>query len=429
MKKRLITGGLFLIGACAAVAADVGAVYTMTNDPAGNAVVVFGRAVDGTLTKSGTFPTGGTSIGFFATDNQNGLLLNEGATCLWAVNSLSNTISAFQVSGTSLSRVGVIGSGGVGPVSLTVNEGLGVLYVLNNGNLLAGTASPPAPSPDSISGFTVGANCGLTALPGSTYSLSQTTGTGPAEVGFNPTGTVIVVTEKLTNKIDTWIVGATGLLSGMKMTPSVAHEPIGFAFDNRGQLLVTQADCHNPTPPGVVPGCSVGPAPAPFDTPTLTSYTVASDGTLTVADSFVDNQAANCWVVITNSQRFAFTTNPLGFQPGGSVNPAGGLPPAGSITTFGLKPDGKLTKIGVTDIPTVLNGINAGDANTFLGITIDPALSRNSRFLYVLSELDGTINEYRVGLDGTLTHLGVVDVTNGNPVFNMLPFPNGLVAQ
>jgi DNA-binding beta-propeller fold protein YncE len=275
------------------MAADVGAVYTMTNDPGGNAVVVYDRASDGTLTKSGTFSTGGTSIGFFATGNQNGLLLNGDGHCLWAVNSLSNSIAAFEVRGTSLSRVGVVASGGVGPVSLTVQEDLGVLYVLNNGSLLAGTATPPPASPDNITGFTVGANCGLSALAGSTRSLSMAMGTFPAEVSFNPTGTVLVVTEKATNKIDTWMVGGNGLLSGKKVQASAGKEPFGFAFDNRGQLLVTEAGCHVPTPPGVLPGCI-----APPDLPALSSYTVAADGTLTLIDNLVDNQAAKCWVVL-----------------------------------------------------------------------------------------------------------------------------------
>ena len=40
-----------------------GAVYTLTNSAAGNAVAVFDRANDGTLTPNGTFPTGGTGTG------------------------------------------------------------------------------------------------------------------------------------------------------------------------------------------------------------------------------------------------------------------------------------------------------------------------------------------------------------------------------
>src|SRR5262249_34532932 len=115
---------LLLIGVAGTAAADNGAVYTMTNDPNGNAVVVFARAADGTLTMTGTFPTGGTSIGVFATGNQHGLLLSKDGRCLWAVNSMSNQISAFQVNGTSLSSPNVVGSGGQRPISVAVNQDL-----------------------------------------------------------------------------------------------------------------------------------------------------------------------------------------------------------------------------------------------------------------------------------------------------------------
>src|SRR5438876_4570159 len=39
------------------------AVYTLTNQAAGNAVAVFDRAADGTLTAAGTIATGGTGTG------------------------------------------------------------------------------------------------------------------------------------------------------------------------------------------------------------------------------------------------------------------------------------------------------------------------------------------------------------------------------
>jgi hypothetical protein len=39
------------------------AVYTQTNDPAGNQVIAYGRAADGTLTPLGAFDTGGRGTG------------------------------------------------------------------------------------------------------------------------------------------------------------------------------------------------------------------------------------------------------------------------------------------------------------------------------------------------------------------------------
>ena len=429
MAKLGFTGVMLLMIGTAGTAAadngsDSGAVYTMTNDPAGNAVVVYARAADGTLTMSGTFATGGTSIGVFATGNQRGLLLGYDDRCLWAVNSLSNQVSAFQVNGTNLSRTNVVGSGGSRPISVGLNENLGVLYVLNAGGQVG--------SSDNVTGFTVGKNCALSPLAGSTRALSGSN-VSPAEVSFNPTGSVVVVTEKTNDgggrggHIDTFIVGPGGLLSSLKSVAPVLRdgtpvtEPFGFAFDNRGRLLVAAADCTTPEPPGVFPTCVVPP-----DQPSLLSYTVARDGTLTLVDSWVSDQAAICWVAIAYPQldeqwqngqqglkEFAFTSNNLGTQTRGTP----GMPPGGSITRYQVTSNGSLTELGVTPVPLQPNGL-----------PIEDAVSRDNRFLYVVNEADGTIIAYRVESDGLLAILSSYPVTAASPFPNG-PFPNGLAAQ
>lgn len=71
-------GGLLTPEAAAAGAAGnlkSGAVYTMTNQPTGNAVVAFHRTPDGTLTLAGVFPTGGRGSGGFD-QSQNALVLS-----------------------------------------------------------------------------------------------------------------------------------------------------------------------------------------------------------------------------------------------------------------------------------------------------------------------------------------------------------------
>jgi 6-phosphogluconolactonase len=417
MAKRCFAsiGLLVAIAVAGTAAADNGAVYTMTNSITGNAVVVYDRAADGTLTMSGTFATGGTSTGFFATGNQNGLLLSNNGHCLWAVNSISNSISAFEAKGTSLSLINVVASGPPSaahrPISLTVNEDLGVLYVLNAGGQVGFS--------DNVTGFTVGNDCGLSALAGSTRSLSGSN-VLPAQVAFNPTGSVLVVTEKTNNSpvnslpvrgghITTFIVGGDGLLSSRKSFVPPVTEPFGFAFDNRRQLLVTAADCTQPEPPGAgVPGCTVPP-----NNPSLLSYILESNGTLTLVDKSGDgNQAAECWDVITNNQQFVFAVNALAAQTGG----------LGSVTSYHVSPDGSLTELGVTPIPPKP-----------LGVPVDAALSLNSRFLYVLSEADGSITAFKVGHDGGLTLLNTYAVTAVPPITvnnpNTNPFPNGLAAR
>jgi 6-phosphogluconolactonase (cycloisomerase 2 family) len=402
---------------------------------------------------SGMFPTGGTSIGVFATGNQNGLLLSNDAHCLWAVNSASSSISAFEVTGTSLSRTNVVGSGGRRPVSLTVNEDLGVLYVLNAGGQLglAGVS-------DNVTGFTVGKDCRLSPLAGSTRALSGID-VSPAQVSFNPDGSVVVVTEKTDDgggkggHITTFAVGRKGLLSlkSKSVAPVLSDgksvtEPFGFAFDSRGRLLVTAADCSKPALPGNLPGCFASPDNPSLDNPSLLSYKLKNDGTLTLIDSSGDGgQAATCWLAVTNGQQrdddergqngrgrrgddeqdreggeFAFAVNAIG---GGGLTPMAELP-AGSLTSYRVSSNGSLTRIGVTPVP-----------HAPLGVPVDAALSRNSRFLYVLSEGDGTINAYAVGPDGGLTLLNTYpvetvqfpDPTATPPVPPL--FPNGLAAR
>src|SRR6266581_9035281 len=69
-----------------------GAVYTLTNSPAGNAVVAFSRAADGTLAAQGTFATGGTGTGG-GLGSQGALVLSENGRQLFAVNAGSSTVS------------------------------------------------------------------------------------------------------------------------------------------------------------------------------------------------------------------------------------------------------------------------------------------------------------------------------------------------
>ena len=54
---------LLVLAAPAMASGGGGAVYTLTNEASGNAVAVFDRASDGSLTPDGTVPTGGNGTG------------------------------------------------------------------------------------------------------------------------------------------------------------------------------------------------------------------------------------------------------------------------------------------------------------------------------------------------------------------------------
>src|SRR5215218_2642238 len=204
---------------------SVGAVFTVSNQAAGNAVIAFSRASDGSLTPAGSFATLGNGTGA-GLGSQGAVVLSEDGQLLFAVNAASNTITSFAVNGASLTRIGSVASGGTLPISLTTHGDL--LYVLNAG----GT--------ENITGFTISSSGVLSMLAGSSRPLSGT-GVMPAQVGFDPSGRWLVVTEKGTNRIDTYRVESTGYASAPIVNPSAGVTPFGFAFNQKGVLIVSEA--------------------------------------------------------------------------------------------------------------------------------------------------------------------------------------------
>jgi len=322
---------------------DVGAVFTLSNSAAGNAVIAFARGADGTLTPAGTFATQGNGTGA-GLGSQGAVALGGDGQFLFAVNAASNTITSFAVDGASLTRVSTVASGGTLPISLTTHGNL--VYVLNAG----GT--------ENITGFSVDQNGRLTMLPGSSRPLSGT-GVGPAEVGFDPSGSRLVVTEKNTNRIDVFAVGSGGLASAAVVNASAGQTPFGFAFNQKGVLIVSEAF-----------GGGVNAS-------AVSSYTLGSNGTLAVVSASVPTtETAACWVAVTNNGKFAYAANT------GSASVTGYRVDQASLTI--LNPDGKTGNTGTT--------------------TIDVALSRNSQFLYALTADSHGISAFSVRQnDGSLT--------------------------
>src|SRR5437879_5808672 len=121
-------------GSALAGAPTVATVYTISNDPEGNSVLVFN--FDGSsLTAGPVVPTGGLGTGGLEPDfglaNAHVLQLSADGKFLFVCNAGSDSISVFAVSGAGLTPVDRVSSGGNQPVSLAVKNGL--LYVLNGG--------------------------------------------------------------------------------------------------------------------------------------------------------------------------------------------------------------------------------------------------------------------------------------------------------
>jgi 6-phosphogluconolactonase len=328
-----------------------GAVYVMTNQTA-NSVIAFSRnPKDGTLTEVGTVLTQGAGNPVPPVDplgSQGAIVLNDDFGFLFAVNAASNEISVLAVSKGGLEFVQKVSSGGMRPISLATFGNW--LYVLNAG----GTPN--------ITGFTIGDGGTLTPIAGSTRPLIGGATAGPAQVGFSNDGTLLVVTEKMGNRINTYTVDASGVASAPISNPSSGMTPFGFAFNNAGFLIVSEAF-------GGMPNLSA-----------VSSYSVATGGMLNLESGSVPNgETAACWVVTTNSGKYAFVSNT------GTA----------TISTYGIADDGILTLIDN-------DAANTGGGSS----PTDMALSVNSHFLYVLESAAHTIGAYRVGRGGTLTFIG-----------------------
>jgi 6-phosphogluconolactonase (cycloisomerase 2 family) len=320
-------------------------VYVMTNDPAGNAIMVFDRAADGVLSPAGMVPTGGLGTGN-GLGSQGALILSHNNRWLFAVNSGSDNISSFEVRPDGLHLVGTYNSNGQRPVSLTTSGDL--LYVLNAGGS------------GNIAGFWV--NQGqLMPIPDSIKTLSNG-GVGPApapgQVQFNAQGTVLVVTERATNLIVTYPV-VNGVATNPIFSPSVGAVPFGFDIDSQNYLIISEAQ-----------GSAQGTG--------ASSYKLGSDGSVTpISQSVANGQGAACWLVISKNGHFAYTANAA----------------TNNLSSYKIANDGSLSLLEAS-VPTDMQ-------------PLDMDISTNGLFLYVIDGRSDTIRGFRINDDGTLASIDV----------------------
>src|SRR3954454_8785838 len=130
-RSRMLVAGGFLAAAFAGAApagamASPGAVFTQDNAPTGNAVQMFDRAADGSLSAGRSYATGGAGLASLG-GRQGAVELSDGEDDVYGVNAGSNTVTVFRANGNGLSRVGSVPSGGIAPAS--VDEQGGRVYV------------------------------------------------------------------------------------------------------------------------------------------------------------------------------------------------------------------------------------------------------------------------------------------------------------
>lgn len=341
-----------------ASAASSGAVYTMTNAPEDNQIVVFSRDTQGLLTLQGSVSTGGKGSGggLDPLASQGSLvLMNDGPrdfrlsdyfhrshdddNWLMAVNAGSNDISVLHVTEHGLQLASRTGSGGNLPISVT-NAG-NLVYVLNNGER------------PNITGFWLTPRGRLIPLPYSTRKLGDG---NYAQIAFNPTGRALVITDKANNRLVVFRMTFLGIPERTpETTASSGQVPFAIDFDDKGHVLIAEAA-----------------------TNAVSSYRLRRDGSLQVITaSEPNNQIATCWIVVSDFGD-VFTTNP-------GTN---------SLSSFHVDRRGRVS---------LLNGVAATGQTP-----LDADLAGHDRFLYAVDPVAGAIDMFQVENDGSLTSLGTI---------------------
>jgi len=322
------------------------AVYVQTNDATGNEVIAFGRAEDGALAPQGRHSTGGRGTGMPHLASAGSVVLNDDGRWLLAVNAGSDELSLFAVQPDGLRLAGRARSGGSKPTSVAVHGTL--VYVLNNG----------APS---ISGFTL-ADGKLTELGGSTRPLSSADA-NPAQVSFTADGKVLIVTERGTNTISSYVIDESGYAQDPATIKSSGQTPYGFGLTADGSLIVSEAF-------GGAPGAAAA-----------SCYAVSGAGELTIiSGSVADTRTEVCWVALTKDDRFAFVTN------------------------FG---DGTVSCYEITTERSLrLHEPVAGSTGQGEKGIRDEAISGDGRYLYAIDADAQKVCGWTVGQDGQLKPVG-----------------------
>ena len=341
------------LAAPASASEVVGHVYVNDNTATVNTIAAFARHADGRLTPlpGSPFAAGGAGTGT-GIASQGALQETRSGRYLLAVDAGSNQISVLRIESDGslqLVRGGVVGSGGVDPVSIAVHRRL--VYVANAGS-----------TDSNYTGFRLGRHGQLTPLAGSTIPLPN--GSQPGDVLFNADGSKLAGTRVATSQIDSFTVAPGGLLTAAPGSPYPAQGlgPFGSEFrpTNPNQLFVSNA--HN-----------VGTG-----TGTVSAFSVAPNGSLSSIGSspFPDGQTAPCWVEISHDGRYLFAVNTAD----------------STISRYRIKSDGSLVLLGSTPLRTPSAGAQ------------DARLSPSGDTLWVVESAAKAVSGFRVS-GGTLTEL------------------------
>lgn len=344
-------------------------VYTASNEVDGNRVIAFDVDRDGSPVEIGSFDTQGTGTGA-PIGNQAALTTDASDRWLFVTNAGDGSLTSFRLQPRGLEFVNKVPSRGHSAISVTVFGTL--VYVLNEGD---GTSSDPNFRYDNISGFRFTVGGVLVPIPNSTRILDSTSLTAPAQIGFNKSGTVLLITEKATNTLTTFVMQQDDTpASTPRKRTSAVPTPFGFQFGDRDFVFITEAN-----------GGGRG---------VTASYRVDREtGEVSSLVDLIEQGSATCWTVLFSDQTIGYSINT------GSD----------SVSLYRINFDGTLD-------PFFRNNreIRSGAAPR------DAALTQNNQRLFVLNNGDGKLRAFRVARRGAIHRRGVAPIP---------PSATGLIAR
>jgi 6-phosphogluconolactonase (cycloisomerase 2 family) len=383
--------------------------YVESNDsrPGQNAILAYTiNEQDGSISLSGTFPTGGTGFVNFdgrvgPDDNDKEIILNADKSLLFAVNGGSDTIAVFHIAENgALSPVqgSPFPSGGATPVSLGLS-GDNLIVVNTNFDNINGAFGP---GPANYTTFRVKEDGRLVPIPKSTVSVALDA--EPVDVQFAPNGKVAFGLDFLALPYDEPQITPFVPTRGTALeTFTISHD--GSLQRSPGAPFAPPVDSRlNQADPGT--GYLLGFAAHPAQPIFYTAETIKNRIAVYTYDpetgvpSFVTDVAslgvATCWFEFSKDLRFLFTSD-VGFNQIGVLNIEDPLAP---------KPIQELT-LKLAGTPPFPAAIPPGNApSTGLQLSLDPT----GRFLYVTGHSDAVatypegnvIHILDVQSDGTL---------------------------
>ena len=329
-----------------------GRLFMSTNAAAGNVLQVYARSANGPATLLSSVGTNGSGTGT-GLGSQGAVTLSTNGRYLFVVNAGSNSVTTFKLGDKGLVLTSTVASGGTRPISVAENDG--VVYVLN---------APATDIGNTVVGFRNEGGV-LKPLTDGTRALGDAS--GPAQVGFDAEGEVLVVSEKNATRLVSYRVRGNGTLATTaQMTPSPGAVPFGFGITKRNVLVVSEAG-----------------------TSSASSYRIGEKrepALQLVTAALANGQGAACWIAITPNGRYAYSANAA----------------ASNISAYGIDRTGGLTLLQAQA------GFTSGNG------ALDMAVTPDGRQLHVFaSRAPQQIVSFTIGSDGSLSKIGSLNVTAG----------------